>query len=72
VFLEGAVIFKNYIYMLTWQERKVFKLDPSDFSVVKELSWPKEGWGLATNGTHMFATDGSNNVYIVDENFNLL
>jgi glutamine cyclotransferase len=66
VFLEGAILFKNYIYILTWQERKVFKLNPSDFSVVKELSWSKDGWGLTTNGTHMFATDGSNKVYIVD------
>ena len=28
VFLEGAILFKDYIYIMTWKEHRVFKLDP--------------------------------------------
>ena len=28
VFLEGATLFKGFIYMLTWRENIVYKLDP--------------------------------------------
>lgn len=34
VFLEGAVLFKNSIYMLTWREHIVYKLDPVTFGVI--------------------------------------
>jgi glutamine cyclotransferase len=72
IFLEGAVMFENYIYMLTWREHVVYKLDPVTYELVDSLSWKKDGWGLTQNGTHMFATDGTNNIYLVDGNFNLV
>ncbi len=50
----------------------MYKLDPSNFQLVQQLKWDKEGWGLTTNGTHMFTTDGSAYVYLVDENFKLI
>jgi glutamine cyclotransferase len=72
VFLEGAVMFRNYIYVLTWQEHLVYKLDPATYSLVNTLSWGKDGWGLTQNGTYMFATDGSDSIYLVDDAFNLV
>ena len=29
MFLEGAVLFKGFLYVLTWRENVVFKLDPN-------------------------------------------
>lgn len=72
IFLEGAVLFKGYIYLLTWREFIVYKLDPHNFTLVEQLSWRKQGWGLAENDTHMFVTDGSDKIYLVNEQFQLL
>lgn len=49
IFLEGSVLFKNFIYMLTWKEQKVYKLNPNTYEVVKQLAWSPQGWGLTTN-----------------------
>lgn len=50
----------------------MYRLDPTNFQLVQQLKWDKEGWGLTTNGTHMFTTDGSAYIYLVDENFKLI
>lgn len=33
IFLEGAVLFKGFIYMMTWREYIVYKLNPDTFEV---------------------------------------
>lgn len=50
----------------------VYQIDPASFNLIKEIAWSKDGWGLTTNGTHMFTTDGSDQVYIVDDKFTIL
>jgi glutamine cyclotransferase len=72
IFLEGAVMFHNYIYMLTWREHTVYKLDPVTYQLVETFPWRRDGWGLTQNGTYMFATDGSNMMYLIDGKFNLV
>lgn len=66
IFLEGAIIFKGFLYMLTWREYTVYKMNPDTFEVLEEIPWKKDGWGLTHNTTHMFTTDGSNLVYLLD------
>jgi glutamine cyclotransferase len=58
--------------MLTWRESIVYKLDPTTFDLVDQLKWNKQGWGLTQNGTHMFTTDGSDTIYVVDSNFKVV
>ena len=71
--MQGVVKFNESIYMITWREHVVFKLKPEkNFDVTQQLKWGKIGWGLTTNETHMFTTDGSDKVYLVDKDFNLL
>lgn len=70
--MEGAIIFNSFLYILTWREKIVYKLDLENFEVVQEIKWNKEGWGLTHNGTHMFTTDGSDSIFLVDENFRLV
>lgn len=38
----------------------------------KEMSWPRQGWGLTNNGTHLFLSDGTSYIYILDENLKRL
>ena len=50
----------------------MYKIDPDTYEVVETLGWSRPGWGLTTNGTHMFATDGSDAIYLVDDKFRVL
>jgi glutamine cyclotransferase len=71
-FLEGSIIFNGIIYILTWRENVVFRFDLTSLKELEQLSWSKEGWGMTQNGTHIFISDGSNNIYIVDSNMSIL
>lgn len=42
-----------------------------DLVLVRTIRWEKDGWGLAHNGTHLFASDGTSTIYVVDKDFQL-
>ena len=70
VFIEGSVLFKGSIYVLTWQEGIVYKFDPDTFEETGMLTgYPHQGWGLTTDGEYLIASDGSSRLYFLDENF---
>lgn len=71
VFGEGITIFKDNIYVLTWREHRVFVFD-KNFTLLKEIQWDREGWGLTNNDTHMFISDGGSTIFVVDESFTVL
>lgn len=73
-FLEGSVYFPktDFIYILTWKENIVFKIDPKTYDRVEELDWFYEGWGLTHNNSHFIVSDGSNKLYVADANFTIL
>ena len=75
-FLEGSILFpvNKVIYVLTWKERVVFRFNSSDYSeILPRLEWNAgEGWGMTHNGTHIFISTGSNELFVVDENINIL
>lgn len=70
VFAEGSVVFENKLYLLTWEENKVFVLDPETLDFIDEISYPREGWGLTTDGKHLIASDGSSSLYFLDSQLN--
>lgn len=67
-FVEGSVVFKNQLYILTWTNKVVFVYDIDDFEYKKAYSYPREGWGLTTDGKSLIASDGSSKIYYLDEN----
>ena len=38
-----------------------------NFQDKTELIWKREGWGITHNDTHMFISDGSSTIYVVDD-----
>lgn len=73
VFGEGITIFKNKIIQLTWLSHVGFAYDKDSFRLLKTFryEWPKEGWGLTTDGNDLIVSDGSQNLYFMDpESFN--
>lgn len=67
-FVEGSVIYKDNLYILTWTNKVVFVYDPQTLEYKSTLSYPREGWGLTTDGKDLIASDGSSKLFFMDEN----
>lgn len=72
IFAEGSVIFNDKMYVLTWRENKVLILSPETLEILEELAYPRQGWGLTTDGNSLIASDGGSEIFFLDENLNLL
>jgi glutaminyl-peptide cyclotransferase len=71
-FGEGLTILKNNIYQLSWQEHAVFVYDLSG-KQLRKMTNPHDGWGLTNDGANLLATDGSDQLYVVNPaNFTIL
>ena len=70
-FGEGSVILDGKMYMLTWTNKVAFVYDAATLEYEKTYSYPREGWGLTTDGKNLIASDGSANLYFLDGNFHL-
>lgn len=65
-FGEGITIFKDRIIQLTYQSKVGFVYDKESFELLREFSYPTEGWGLTHNGTHLIMSDGTPMLYFLD------
>ncbi len=72
LFGEGAVIFKNKLYVLTWKEGKALIMDPDEMLVLETLNYDKEGFGLTTDGKYLIASDGSSKLYFMNEGLDVI
>lgn len=70
-FVEGSVMWKGNLYILTWESRLAFVYDAETLEYKSTWKYPREGWGITTDGKHLIASDGSANIYFMDENFAL-
>jgi glutamine cyclotransferase len=51
---------------LTWQSQTGFIYNLSDFRLLRQFSYPGEGWGLATDGRELFMSDGTPQIRVLD------
>jgi len=65
-FAEGLTLLANELFVLTWKENTAFVLNPDDLSVVREMTYDGQGWGLANNGKQIIMSNGSNTIYFRD------
>ena len=68
-FVEGSVMFEGNLYILTWTNRKAFVYDAETLKYKSTWSYPREGWGLTTDGKSLIASDGSATLHYMDKNF---
>ena len=66
-FGEGSAILDGQLYVLTWTNKVAFVYDPSTLTYRRTISWPREGWGLTTDGKQLIASDGSAHLYFLDK-----
>ncbi len=71
-FGEGSVILDGVLYVLTWTNKVAFKYDAASITYRQTLRYPREGWGLTTDGKQLIASDGSANLYFLDKDLKLV
>lgn len=67
-FVEGSVVLGDDIYILTWTNKVVFVYDAKTMTYKSTWSYPREGWGLTTDGKSLIASDGTSRLYFMDGN----
>ena len=70
-FVEGSVVMGDKLYILTWESRIAFIYDAETLEYESSWNYPREGWGLTTDGKQLIASDGSANLYFMDDRFAL-
>ena len=70
-FVEGSVMLDGNLYILTWESRLAFIYDAETLEYKSTWKYPREGWGLTTDGRQLIASDGSAYLYFMDERFGL-
>ncbi len=70
-FVEGSVMFGGNLYVLTWESRMAFVYNAETLEYKSTYRYPREGWGLTTDGKQLIASDGTANLYFMDENFSV-
>lgn len=70
-FVEGSVMWKGNLYILTWETKMAFIYDAATLEYKSSWKYPREGWGITTDGKQLIASDGSAYLYFMNENFAL-
>ncbi len=65
-FGEGIAVLGDRVYQLTWQENKAYVYDRRSGARCGEFRYPGEGWGLTTDGTKLYMSDGTEYIHTVD------
>ena len=74
-FAEGITILKNKIYVLTWKEKVIFELNKNDLKVDRHIDLPEiiqEGWGIANDGEYFYISNGTEKIFKLNSDFELL
>jgi len=67
-FGEGITVFRDKIIQLTWQSQTGFVYDKSTFRLLREFTYPGEGWGLTHDGKQLIMSDGTATLRFLDPN----
>lgn len=70
-FGEGSVMLGGNLYILTWTNKVAFIYDAATLKYKQTYSYPREGWGLTTDGTDLIASDGTSRIFFLGPAFEL-
>jgi len=66
-FIEGcAYQTPTKLIVLTWREKVAFLIDLNSDSLIQTLAYPFDGWGLAGDGSRLWATNGTASLMTLD------
>lgn len=65
-FAEGLALVGGKLYQLTWKEEIAYVYDAATLAPLDSFTYAGEGWGLATDGTALWMSDGSDSLRVID------
>ena len=65
-FGEGCCFFDGRLYYLTWRGFVACTYDENTFAHKGNITCPREGWGLTTDGKSLIMSDGSSSLWFMD------
>ena len=72
LFGEGVALLGERIYQLTWTSKVGFVYEKSTLKQIKRIYYQTQGWGLTTIGDTLAMSDGTNVIWFLDPDFNVL
>lgn len=66
VFGEGSTAVGEHILGLTWQSKTGYVFDAKTFTLKGKFPYEGEGWGLASDARHVYMSDGSASIRVLD------
>lgn len=71
-FGEGVALLDDRLYQLTWTTKVGFVYDRETFREINRIYYQTQGWGLTTMGDSLVMSDGTNVIWFLDPDFNVL
>ncbi len=65
-FGEGITLLGDKIYQLTWLNGKMYIYNRTSLEQTATHTYKGEGWGLTTDGTKLYMSDGTHTIRIID------
>ena len=72
LFGEGVALLGDRIYQLTWTTKVGFVYEKETLRQINRIYYQTQGWGLATVGDSLVMSDGTNVLWFLDSDFNVL
>ena len=72
LFGEGVALLGDRIYQLTWTTKVGFVYEKETLKQVNRIYYQTQGWGLTTMGDRLVMSDGTNVIWFLDPDFNVL
>ncbi len=70
-FIEGSCVLDGELFILTWREAVLFVYDATTLEFKRAHRYPRQGWGLTTDGKQLISSDGSSRLYFFDKQIKL-
>ena len=65
-FGEGIAVLGERLYQLTWKSGRGRVYDARTLALIDSFSYEGEGWGLASDGTSLYLSDGTSSIRVID------
>lgn len=72
LFGEGVALLGDRIYQLTWTTKVGFVYEKETLRQINRIYYQTQGWGLSTAGDSLVMSDGTNMLWFLDSDFNVL
>jgi glutaminyl-peptide cyclotransferase len=72
LFGEGVALLGDRIYQLTWTSKVGFVYEKETMKQINRIYYQTQGWGLTTMGDRLVMSDGTNVIWFLDPDFNVL